>query len=294
MRKMMKLNLLKFNNSRAFLEEVGEELYSRETINNLILGVCERLVNDPESYTNPFFAAIKDEGGNILLSAVMTPPHNMILAGCQDFDKGLSTLIAYLQESPLNLPGVIGPAHISENFVKQWEHMTSETGEIKIHQRVYELRSVRMPPLPEGHFRVAFIRDSPLISEWLQAFSEEALGEDTGPTSTRAKEMIADGKIFVWEKAGEIVSMAMKARPIAHAITISGVYTPPEVRRNGYATALVARLSQHLLDSGYQFINLFTDLGNPTSNKIYQNIGYHPVGDFRMYKFHKKKFEVRE
>ena len=73
--------------------------------------------------------------------------------------------------------------------------------------------------------------------------------------------------------------------PIAHSITIGGVYTPPEHRRKGYATALVARLSQHLLGLGYQFVNLFTDLSNPTSNSIYCKIGYNPVCDFRMYAF---------
>ncbi len=285
----MNLKLVLFANSRSFLEEVGEALYSRETINNLILGVSERLVRDPGSYTNPFFAAVKDQVGNILLAAVMTPPHNMILAGGQDFDKGLPTLVDYLQKHQLELPGVIGPTHISDNFIDLWKRITNESGEIIMHQRVYELRAVRMPPLPEGHFRVAFPEDSPHITEWLKAFSEEALGESFGSASTRAKALIADGKIFVWEKEGELVSMAMKARPIAHSITISGVYTPPENRRNGYAMALVARLSQHLLDSGFQFINLFTDLENPTSNKIYQKIGYHPVCDFRMITFKRKR-----
>ncbi len=82
--------------------------------------------------------------------------------------------------------------------------------------------------------------------------------------------------------------MAMKTLPIAHSITINGVYTPPENRCQGYATALVAHLSQHLLDLGYKFVNLFTDLENPTSNSIYQKIGYHPVCDFRMYSINRE------
>ena len=87
---------------------------------------------------------------------------------------------------------------------------------------------------------------------------------------------------------GQLVAMAMSARPLKHSITVSAVYTPPEHRQRGYATALVARLSQHLLDMGYEFINLFTDLENPTSNSIYQKIGYRPVIDFRSYRFSKK------
>ena len=282
----MVFELSHYENSRAFLEEVGDALYSRETVNNLILGVSERLVTNPSAYENPFFAAVrKGKEGEVMVSAVMTPPHNLILAGGKNFDQGLSILIAYLQKSQIEIPGVIGPVQIVEGFVKHWKRIMRESGEIKMHQRVYELRTVRMPPLPEGHFRIAFLEETQTFAKWLRAFSKEALGEGAGDALGRAKALIADGKVFVWQNNGSAVSMAMKTRPIAHAITIGSVYTPPEHRRQGYATALVARLSQHLLDSGYRFINLFTDLENPTSNSIYQKIGYHPVCDFRMITF---------
>jgi predicted GNAT family acetyltransferase len=57
------------------------------------------------------------------------------------------------------------------------------------------------------------------------------------------------------------------------------VYTPPEKRNRGYASSLVAALSQHLLDGGRKFCFLYTDLANPTSNKIYRALGYEHVGD---------------
>lgn len=66
---------------------------------------------------------------------------------------------------------------------------------------------------------------------------------------------------------------------------IGPVYTPREFRGQGYASACVAAVSQYLLESGRQFCTLFTDLGNPTSNKIYMNIGYAPVCDADEYKF---------
>ena len=73
--------------------------------------------------------------------------------------------------------------------------------------------------------------------------------------------------------------MALKIRPTPHGISVGGVYTPPEQRRHGYASSCVAALSQQLLDAGCEFCSLFTDLGNPTSNDIYQQIGYRPVCD---------------
>ena len=63
------------------------------------------------------------------------------------------------------------------------------------------------------------------------------------------------------------------------------MYTPPERRRRGYASALVAALSQEQLDAGKEFCFLYTDLANPTSNKIYQDIGYEPVADVDEYRF---------
>jgi predicted GNAT family acetyltransferase len=62
-------------------------------------------------------------------------------------------------------------------------------------------------------------------------------------------------------------------------MTVSGVYTPPELRCKGYATSCVAELSRNILQSGKKFCMLYTDLANPTSNSIYMKIGYWPVCD---------------
>jgi len=283
----MGLLLSHYKDAESFLAVAGEFLYSRESINNLTLGVCERLVRDPEAYQGPFFAAVAD-GGALLLTAVMTPPHNIILAGGDDFEQGMPVLVDYLLKKHIPVPGVIGPTEISETFTKLWRKRTGEGSTTGMYQRVYELRNVRLPKLPAGYFRVARTEDLDTIAKWLQAFEREALEEIHDVNLERAQRLIDDSKVFVWERDGELVSMALKTRPMVRSITVSGVYTPPEYRQNGYATALVARLSQYLLDSGYQFINLFTDLENPTSNSIYQKVGYHPVCDFRMYTFEKE------
>ena len=64
-----------------------------------------------------------------------------------------------------------------------------------------------------------------------------------------------------------------------HGIRVGPVYTPPELRGRGYASNLVAAASQAALDDGRRALFLFTDLANPTSNRIYQAIGYEPVRD---------------
>jgi hypothetical protein len=60
-------------------------------------------------------------------------------------------------------------------------------------------------------------------------------------------------------------------------IRLGPVYTPPERRRQGYATSLVAGVSARLLEGGFRRCYLLTDLANPTSNAIYRRVGYEQV-----------------
>ena len=268
-----------------FLAAAGPMLYARETVNNLILGVSERLASDPAAYQNPFFATARGDDGQYILASVMTPPHNLILAGEAGVELVLPALIDHLNDHKIPVPGVIGPAEIADSFIKAWMQTVGGTVDIGMHQRVYELRQVEMPSPSPGEFRTANPNEIPIIAKWFQGFQREALRETHDLDLEHAKQLVTHGMIFVWDCDGKILAMAMKTRPIAHSITVSGVYTPPEHRRRGYASILVARLSQLLLDEGYQFVNLFTDLDNPTTNKIYQAIGYRPVCNFHMFRF---------
>src|ERR1051325_2553337 len=87
---------------------------------------------------------------------------------------------------------------------------------------------------------------------------------------------ITGGRLFVW-KDPQPVSMCAWAGPTARGVRVNMVYTPPDLRRRGYASAAVSALTKKLLDSGRRFVFLYTDLSNPTSNKIYQQMGYEPV-----------------
>jgi hypothetical protein len=136
-----------------------------------------------------------------------------------------------------------------------------------------------------GRARLADDGDLELVTAWQVAFKAEALGEsDPSDAEGTAKRAITDRTCWLWD-AGGPASMVQTTRRTTHGATVSYVYTPPEDRGRGYASAVVAALSQHLLDSGFEFCTLFTDLANPTSNHIYQQIGYRPVADFDQIRF---------
>jgi predicted GNAT family acetyltransferase len=130
--------------------------------------------------------------------------------------------------------------------------------------------------------------DRELLARWIAAFSAEAGTEPVEPHEWADRSLAADPAlrgIYLWEDGGVVVSLAGYTGPTRHGMRLGPVYTPPELRGHGYASAVTAALTQMLLDGGRRFCSLFTDLANPTSNKIYQEIGYRPVVDVDIYAF---------
>ena len=139
-----------------------------------------------------------------------------------------------------------------------------------------------------GSWRIADGRDRDLIAEWFVAFHDEATPESPAPDAGDMADRLVSqvGRTgYVWEDRGEVVSLVGAGGATPNGIRIGPVYTPPDRRGHGYASALTAGASQDQLDRGRRFVFLFTDLANPTSNKIYQAIGYEPVCDVDAYLF---------
>lgn len=196
-------------------------------------------------------------------------------------------LIQDLQRENWPVPGVVGPAQASEKFAQTWAKLTGQQYNVSTLERLFVLDQVIPPISVTGRLRVATENDLDLIKHWIFAFDQEAVHADNQTASLRRAEVkVHNGDIYIWETPDErIVSMAGKTRPIVNVISIGPVYTPLEERGHGYASNCVAALSQLLLDGGWKYCSLFTDLSNPTANSIYQKIGYRPVCDFNEYVF---------
>jgi predicted GNAT family acetyltransferase len=272
-----------------FLKAVQPALEADEAANNLMYGLALQISRAPERFRPyPFFGVVR-VGFEVLAAAIMTPPHNLVVFSTPGNNtRDVFVLIARsLRDADWPVPGVLGPNEAALAFAQGWREITKEAFELKIHERVYELREVIPPPKPSGGMRLAQMDELELAAQWLVQFHQEAMPDD-GVTLEEARETlshkIADELIYVWDD-GQPVAMAGQTRPTPNGCCIGPVYTPPDFRRKGYASALTAALSQRLLDSGKKFTALFTDLANPTSNSIYQRIGYRPVCDFDSYAF---------
>ncbi len=134
-------------------------------------------------------------------------------------------------------------------------------------------------PMPvEGAEALA---DRDLVLDWSLAFSADARTPTRGVARAIEHRLHRRGGGYVlWCLDGEPVSLAGMGRPSYGVARIGPVYTPPAWRRRGFGAAVTAAASSRLLQTGARDVVLFTDLGNPTSNKIYQQIGFRPVRDF--------------
>jgi predicted GNAT family acetyltransferase len=133
-----------------------------------------------------------------------------------------------------------------------------------------------------GELRAAATADRDQLIAWTAAFGAEAVPDqrpwDAAPMiDVRLRR---PGALWIWYDGGRAVSMLWISPPVGGVVRLSGVYTPPELRGRGYASACVAAVSGRVLAGGHACV-LYTDLANPTSNKIYQAIGYRPVMDAR-------------
>jgi len=275
------LFVTRFPTPRAFLEGAGAFLEANEVENNLILGISRDLSLDSSGLIrDPYFAAVC-RGDEVRMVAFQTLPGRMAISREAE-PEAVRALAGDVHKAGLAVDAVLGPDPTVERFARELAPMRGQQVALYMRQRIHELTTVvSLPRLPSGHLRLAVESDTELVTSWLDSFQKE-IGEPA-PTSRTAVYRIGAKELYLWDD-GRPRSMAGWSGPTSHGVRVNAVYTPPDLRGQGYASATVAALSQLLLDHGYRFCCLYTDLANPTSNAIYKRIGYDPVSDSSVYR----------
>lgn len=265
----------------------GDTLF--EARNNLVFGVAGTLIQRPGLYETFHLWTVQDDD-TLLAAGVHTPPWRPALADAGD-PAAVALLADAMHEDVGAIEGVLGNLPTVDWFADAWVGLTGATREVVMREGVFRLESVAGVPIPEGSARPATGADTELMVQWFMDFLAEALPHEP-PNEDQARQGVAmrlddnpTNGLWVWEVAGEVVALSGFGGPTPHGVRIGPVYTPPENRGRGYATALVAAQSQWLLDTGRRFCFLFTDLANPTSNAIYERIGYRKVAEAMDYRF---------
>lgn len=275
----MKLQIIHHESGESFLEHAKSFLLEAEAENNLILGIAGSWSDYSNDMADRFYLATVEHDGAVVACALRTPPRNVILTPAKD--DALEVLASDLRKVYGVLPGVLAPNETARTFSKIWAQHTGASVQPGVFQRIYQLDQVSPIDTCPGRFRRATKGDLDIVVAWALAFTDE-----TGAAidERRVHQAIASSSLFLWED-GKPVSMAMWQGKTPNGVRVSFVFTPTDCRDRGYASACVAALSQYLLDHGHKFCFLFTDLANPTSNHIYQRIGYHPICDVSDYLF---------
>jgi len=231
------------------------------------------ILHDPEP---PLYVSLH-EGGEVVGAVLCTALRGIILGGLPD------DLVPPLVDALTDLvPGAAtaegtstaGPI-FAELFAARVGKAFREIRGLRLHQLItfVEQKAAGTP-------RLATMADREVATRLFEGYRIE-LGHDTTPVvmDSWIRARVELERLWLWEDGGRAVSLVGRQSPVFGATRIGPVYTPYEFRGHGYASALTAHVTQEILATGSEAC-LFTDLANPTSNKIYAAIGYRPIADF--------------
>ncbi|WP_159792414.1 GNAT family N-acetyltransferase [Puerhibacterium puerhi] len=282
-----------FIDPAQFLAVAGEHLAADPVLATVVSTTAQRLAARAAAGEGPpehphWFAVTRDRGDvvGVAMRTAPMPPHPLYLLPMPD-DAAVALADALVARG--ELPGGANGALPAARLVA--ERVAARSGAAvtaAVRTRLFEVRTVVRPVrTPPGGPRLATTADLATVQGWFDAFGAEAARQAGRAPKGRAGHFlsaddvtrrVADGRVWLWEDAGETVHMTGVAGPALGVARVGPVFTPPAHRGRGYAGALVAHVSQALLDAGHR-VCLFTDQANPVSNALYQRLGYERVVD---------------
>ncbi|HEY6398403.1 MAG TPA: GNAT family N-acetyltransferase [Solirubrobacteraceae bacterium] len=259
-----------------FAARAGSFLQARMEL-NLLSTILGDVLSGHYQEDTPLFAYAISGSEEVVAVAVRTPPRFMLAS---DVDRHAAEVLldVWLDQDP-ELPGVAGTPATTRAIGGVWSERKAGTTRPTMRMALHDLEAVHDPPAPAaGRLREPAPDERPLVIRWAEEFARE-VGAPVMPAASVIDARLADGLLLVWDN-GEPVSLVGLNHPVAGAVRIGPVFTPPEHRRHGYAGTAVAEASRLALDRGARTCILYTDLLNPTSNKIYAEVGYRRVAEW--------------
>ncbi|MEV6579543.1 GNAT family N-acetyltransferase [Streptomyces sp. NPDC051582] len=262
----------------AFRAAAGPAVAAEPVSNTTLLTVLDALERrGPDAYgsAEPLFGWWTGAGGGVAGAVLRTPPYPLLIGALPE--RAVRELGAALTTEPL-LAGVgvlNARRRDAEALAAAWGRASAVTAE----NRLYRLAGLLAPaPAPAGRARTATDADLPLLLDWTGAFKRET-GQPGGPSEAGLRDRLSYGGMLLWEDAARPVAMAGFFRVIGPVSRVGPVYTPPGLRGRGYAAGVTHAVSEAAYAAGASEVLLFTDLANPTSNRLYRRLGYVPVED---------------
>ncbi|OBG24436.1 acetyltransferase [Mycolicibacterium celeriflavum] len=265
---------VRFHDSADEFVAIAEPVYRRDPIANTIeLTVLRAALPDDTLLLSLW------QNSDIAGVALQTPPYPLTCNGIPL--EHIDVVAREVADRRPGLTGVRGTRDAATAFADAWREGTGRSGAVALEERLYRLGELQPPAGVAGSSRTAEDKDRAVLSDWVELFIEEAFGHPDTAGGEFVDAATARGDRFVlWDVDGTPMSMALLRSAAAGVSRIGPVFTPANRRANGYGSAITAAAAQAALDRGDAGVVLFTDLANPTSNAIYQKIGFDAVSDF--------------
>jgi GNAT superfamily N-acetyltransferase len=276
-----------------FLAAAGARLRDQPVVSTVVATIAQRAMLEQAKGIAPpaedWWLVVRDDAGQVVGAAMRTAPAQPRPAFVLPMPEPAARLLARtLHDRGEEVGAANGALPAVEAFADETARLTGGSVAVAQHTRLFELGQLVEPAPVGGTLAQAGEDDLELAVEWFSAFMDDAdeqagrprgssAHETPGPDDVRRR--IAEGCLWFWvDEAGERVHLTAANPPSLGVARIGPVYTPVEQRGRGYASAAVAEVSRLIRDGGSQAC-LFTDQANPTSNRIYQALGYVPVVD---------------
>ncbi|MFI9045997.1 GNAT family N-acetyltransferase [Streptomyces sp. NPDC053427] len=270
-----------------FLARAGDFLRSRPTLHTMPLTVTEKLrTGEADAYgaPAPVFGRL-ERAGEVRAIFYRLPSRGLSLTPLTP--EHADNLAAHLAALGHSLPYVSAERSTATAFAEAWQRHTGAVPTLSKRIRLYRLGTLTPPePLPEGRGRLVGEQDHEQLVGWCGEFVDTVGEVPAVDAGSWAGSRFADKHFTFWETPdGTPVSMAGSTSMVAGMVRVDPVYTPARLRGRGYGGAVTVEVSRAALAAGATEVVLFANPANPTSNALYQRIGYVPVTDFAAYDF---------
>ena len=276
------MEIIQYNDPSILWEKIQAQLLEHEKENNLFVGLLKTISENKELQAPDHLWFTVEDNDGIQLAGWRTPPFPYGLwAPTMETTRALECFLDFLMTEKMEVTGTVGKPAVADSFAALAMPRFKFENYFTMNQGIFEFLEVDPELLERGTIRPVTMDELELLTDWMIAFRIESLNLEPlrSETGKKLQVEIENGSYFFYEEDGKVLSTVAMARPMVNGISVNMVYTPPEYRKKGYATSCVALLTQKLLNDGWKFTALITDLDNPTSNSIYQKIGYKKVGE---------------
>jgi predicted GNAT family acetyltransferase len=255
-----------------------EKLLAAHLECNVLATVLKSVLDRAHPEPPPLLAVGIDADDEVAFAALRTPPFPLLVSPLEPRDA--DSLVELWLEIDPELPGVSGMPETASAIAAAWTRRTGGEARRTSEEAMHVLTEVKDPPRPaRGRLRLPEDDERDLLVAWMREFITEARLVGAAQVETVVDARVRYGGLLLWEDE-EPASLIGLNHPVAGVVRVGPVYTPPPLRRRGYASSAVAAASRRALAAGATRCMLYTDLANPTSNKIYAAVGYRRCGDW--------------